>query len=94
MRMAKTDRYKDRMILTTEMYQQEGELYADLGSYDKAITSLSEAIRLDPNNRGAYFSRAQAYFETGEFEQSLDDYLASKSHSGVLKAKLEPFLDS
>jgi tetratricopeptide (TPR) repeat protein len=90
MRMAKTDRYKDRMILTTEMYQQEGELYADLGRYDKAITSLSEAIRLDPNNRGAYFSRAQAYFETGEFEQSLDDYLASKSHSGVLKAKLKP----
>lgn len=90
MRMANMDRYKGAMILTTEMYHQKGELYADLGNYDKAIISLSEAIRLDPNNRGAYFSRAQAYFERGEFEQSLDDYLKSKNHSGALKAKLKP----
>lgn len=89
MRMAKTDRYKDEMILTTEMYQQEGEIYADLGRYDKAIASLSEAIQLDPNNRGAHFSRAQAYFETGEFDQSLDDYLKSKNHSGSLEPKLK-----
>lgn len=90
MRMAKEDLYKDQVILSTEMYQQEGELYVDLGRYDKAITSLSEAIRLDPNNRGAYFSRAQAYFEIGEFEQSLDDYLKSKSHGGVFIEKLRP----
>lgn len=90
MHLAKTDRYKDRLILTTEMYQQEGELYADLGRYDKAITSLSEAIKLDPNNRGAYFSRAQAYFEIGEFEQSIDNYLASNKNGGALKTKLKP----
>lgn len=90
MQMAKTDCYKNKMTLTTEMYQQEGELYADLGRFDKAIVSLSEAIRLDPNNRGAYFSRAQAYFESGEFEQSFDDFLKSKNHSGALKAKLKP----
>lgn len=88
MRMADRDANDD--ILTTELYQQEGELYADLGRYDKAISSLSEAIRLDPNNRGAYFSRAQAYFETGAFDQSLDDYLASKSNSSSQKEKLKP----
>jgi tetratricopeptide (TPR) repeat protein len=90
MRMANSDRYKDRMILTTEMYQQEGEVYAELGNYDKAISSLTEAIRLDPNNRGAYFSRAQAYFERGEFEQSLNDYLNSKNQDNFFETKLKP----
>lgn len=90
MRLAETDKYKNDVILSSDIYQQEGQVYADLGMYDKAIHSLNKAINLDPNNRGAYFSRAQAYFETGQFEQALDDYLVAKADDKTINAKLKP----
>lgn len=90
MQLSASDRYKDKQILTTGMYQQEGECYAELGRYDRAISSLTEAIKIEPNNRGAYFSRAQAYFEKGEFDLSLSDYLKSKKVDENFKIKLKP----
>lgn len=92
-RMAKTDKYQDQQILNTETYHQEGQLYLDLGIYDKAIASLTEAIRLDPNNRGAYFSRAQVFFENGQFEQAIDDYLLSKSNEDQPTNHFNPSTD-
>jgi len=92
MHMAESPMHQNNITITSDMYQQEGQLYADLGIYDKAITALTEAIRLDPNNRGAYFSRAQAYFESGQFDQSLSDYLNSQDSTDI-KPKLKPPLD-
>ena len=43
--------------------------------YDDAIVSLSQAIEFDPLNHDAYFERAIAYFEAGQFDLSLQDYL-------------------
>jgi tetratricopeptide (TPR) repeat protein len=43
--------------------------------YDDAIISLSKAIAFDPLNKDAYFERAIAYFEAGQFDHSLKDYL-------------------
>jgi tetratricopeptide (TPR) repeat protein len=37
-------------LLTSKLYLQEGTVYAELGLYDKAVVSLSEAIHRDPNN--------------------------------------------
>ena len=65
-------------LLTSELYLQEGTVYAELGLYDKAVVSLSRAIHKDPNNKQAYFERATAYFELGQFDLSLEDYLTSK----------------
>lgn len=69
---------------THQIDQLDSKVYHDLGSvcvevmaYDKAIKYLSEAIRLDPNNKEAYFQRATAYFETGNFDQAIQDYLMS-----------------
>ncbi len=73
--------------LTSEMYQQEGETYADLGVYDKAIASLTEALSQDPNNKEAYFHRAYANFESGNFEQALKDYALSKKSEDLLKIR-------
>jgi len=88
MRLAKSEKYKNKFTLTSEMYQQEGQLYADSGMYDKSIHALSEAIRLDPNNRGAHFARAQAYFERGEFDLALADHLASHVGDNYQQMKL------
>jgi tetratricopeptide (TPR) repeat protein len=83
MSFVKHDEFKD--ILTSEMCQQEGEAYADLGMYDKAIASLNHAIQKDPNNKEAYFHRAAAYFETGNFDQALSDYLTSEKSKSLSK---------
>jgi len=73
--------------LTSEMFQQEGESYADLGVYDKAIASLKEAILRNPDNLEAYFYRAHANFESGNFEQALKDYVCSKKSDDLLNVK-------
>lgn len=85
--MAKSDQYKDQIVMTSEMYQQEGQAYADLGMYDKAIAALTESIKRDPENKEAYFGRAAAYFETGEFEKALSDYLISEKNKNLVKIK-------
>ncbi|MDR2540009.1 MAG: hypothetical protein LBC45_05425 [Chlamydiales bacterium] len=65
-------------LLTSELYLQEGIAYAEVGLYDQAIVSLNHSIHKDPHNKQAYFERAAAYFELGQFDVSLEDYLASK----------------
>lgn len=85
MELAKSNRFKDQDILTSEMYLQEGSAYADLGMYDKAIASLTQAIDKDPSNKGAYFQRAVAYFETGSFDLALSDYLTSDKRKEISK---------
>jgi tetratricopeptide (TPR) repeat protein len=51
------------------------ESYA--GQYHDAILSLNTAIKIDPYNKEAYFERAVAYYEQGDINQALSDYLAS-----------------
>lgn len=88
--LALSDPFKNKNILTSEVYQQEGEAYASLGIYDKAIESLSQAIEKDPLNREAYFQRASAYFEIGNFDNALDDYLASKKRENIVEKLRAP----
>lgn len=63
--------------LDSEVYHNLGSVCMEALSYDKAIEYLSESIRQDPNNKAAYFDRALAYFETGDFKSAIQDYLAS-----------------
>ena len=64
-------------FLSSALYLQEGKSYAEHGYYDQAIEALTKALLRDPENRDAYFERACAYFEKGEFDQSLSDYVQS-----------------
>lgn len=90
----------NNVIITSEVYQQEGQAYADLGMYDQALVALNKALTLDPNNKEAYFSRSQTYFEMGQFDLAMFDYINSNQtyrlsrikpkykeefHSGLLK---------
>ncbi|MBY0529628.1 MAG: tetratricopeptide repeat protein [Rhabdochlamydiaceae bacterium] len=63
--------------LPAEAYFYKGVLESEVGAYNSAIESLSEAIKKNPNNKEAFFERAVAYYEAGEFDLSLNDYLTS-----------------
>jgi tetratricopeptide (TPR) repeat protein len=72
------------------------KIYHDLGSvcneamvYDKAIQYLSESIQRNRNNKAAYFERAIAYFETGNFDLAIEDYLRSDTNSRSSPSKFE-----
>lgn len=67
----------EKELLSSEEYLNEGIIQSEVNLYNDAIVSLSKAIQKDPNNKMAYFERAAAYFETGEFDLALSDYLAS-----------------
>jgi len=54
-----------------------GEAYNEANLYNQAIQALSDAIKNDPTNKKAYLQRAIAYFENGDQELALSDYLAS-----------------
>ncbi|MDB2613825.1 polymorphic toxin type 50 domain-containing protein [Chlamydiales bacterium] len=70
----------NEMLLTSEVFQKEGEAFLEVGLYNDAIIALNRAISKDPKNMEAYFQRASAYFEIGDFERSLNDYVFSKKN--------------
>ncbi len=83
-------------LLNSEVFQKQGEMFLEVGLYHQAIESLNKAIVKDPKNFEAYFQRASAYFEIGDFEHSLDDYIASKKSDYFVPYKLPPneFVDA
>lgn len=81
---AEKNRYQD--FLTSDLYLKEGRLLSESLSYDEAIVALTKAIEKDVKNKDAYFERAIAYFEKGDFSKALSDYLAS----GIRPKKVDP----
>lgn len=67
-----TNEIRDKALLLKGRSELEAGLYAD------AILTLSEFIDKNPNNHDVYVERAGAYFELGDFDSSLNDYLASQ----------------
>ncbi len=70
-----------RTLLTSHIFQAQGETYFEVGRYHEAIEALTEAIRRDPDNKEAHLWRAFSYFEGGHFDESLKDFLASGASS-------------
>jgi len=67
-------------LLSSDLYLKEGQLLSECLSYDEALIALTKAIEKDSKNQEAYFERAIAYFETGDFSKALSDYLVSGNH--------------
>src|SRR6188474_1069636 len=62
-----------RMRYATLVSQSNTDINA--GNYDRAITTLSEAMRLNPNDQGlASFKRGIAYGSKGEYERAIADF--------------------
>lgn len=64
---------RDSCLLLKGLTELEAGYYAD------AVLTLTDLIEKNPAYKEAYFERAVAHFETGEFEKSLSDYLQSKN---------------
>lgn len=58
-----------------DVFFQQGSAYIQLAAYDDAVRFLNMAIELDPSNKNAYFERAIAFFEKGNFDTAFQDYI-------------------
>ncbi len=54
-------------------YNSLGWIYSQSRKWDKAITYLTQAIRLNPKNGWAYYNRGRCYFKLGQTKQALKD---------------------
>lgn len=62
---------------TPQIELETGRAYNELNLYNKAIDVLSKVLKKDPKNKEAYFERALAYFEKGDFDLAIEDYVNS-----------------
>jgi len=76
-------------LITDTTYLEFGIIASELGLYQKAISSLSYAIRANPRNQDAYIERAISYFEMGDLDKALADYLLSGDLSTSDRSKLQ-----
>ncbi len=63
--------------LLSKLYLLKGRLQSEYGLYAEAVIGLTEAIQKNRGLKEAYFERAAAYFELGQFDKSIEDYLSS-----------------
>jgi hypothetical protein len=62
---------------SSEFYLNLAQGYCETNQYVQALDVLNKLINQDPENKTAYFNRAITYFELGNFDLSLQDYLSS-----------------
>ena len=57
-----------------EIYSNRGNVYADLGDFNRAIADYDEALRLDPGLAIAYGNRGLAYLNLERNEEAERDF--------------------
>ncbi len=60
-------------LVTARDYYEAAQSYL-WDDYDEAVRLLSEAIRLDPGMKEAYYDRADIYWEEAEYDLAIADY--------------------
>ena len=78
---------KQKNAIPSEIYLAKGQAEEEVGLYNEAITSLSKAIKKNPENKEAYFERAACYFEKGDFNTTISDFLESGYKSTPIDSK-------
>lgn len=63
--------------LTADTFVQLGIACSMSLEYAEAVEALTQALQKDPKNSDAYIERAIAYFELGNFDLAIKDYIAS-----------------
>ncbi len=72
--------------LLSKLYFLKGGIQSEFCLYADAIVDLTAAIQKNPSMKEAYFERATAYFELGQFDRALQDYLASDMRSSFVQS--------
>ena len=63
-----------RLEESAGMYVLRGNVYRDVGDFDKALADYSEAIRLSARFAVAYGNRGMVYAKKGDFDKALADF--------------------
>jgi tetratricopeptide (TPR) repeat protein len=59
---------------SADAYNQRGDVYVSLGSFDEGIADFTAAIALDPENSDTWYQRAKAHAAKGEHELAVADF--------------------
>ncbi|HKU52882.1 MAG TPA: tetratricopeptide repeat protein, partial [Nitrospira sp.] len=58
----------------SDMYINRGVSLGQMGNLRQSIASLTEGIRLAPENPDGYFNRGTAYFQQGDLDRAMEDF--------------------
>ena len=73
-----SEKNKFNNSLQAKLHLLKGQLQSEYCLYADAMIALTTAIEKNPALKEAYFERASAYFELGQFDQALADYLIQR----------------
>jgi tetratricopeptide (TPR) repeat protein len=63
---------------TAEAYFFNGRYLAEKrGDYDRAIADFTQAVRLDPKDKGSFYYRGASYHMKGDYARAISDYEAA-----------------
>ena len=82
--IAEKNRTEEQML--AKLYFLKGQIHSEFCLYSDAIVDLTKAIQKNPDLKEAYFERAFAYFELGQFDQAIEDYLTSGIRPSTINA--------
>src|SRR5215467_8307921 len=67
-------------------YNNRGKAYTRKGDYDRALSDLDSALRLDPKDAYAWDNRGDLWREQGEFDKAIADYSKAIQVDGAFLA--------
>jgi len=64
-------------------YSNRAHLYELKGNYARALSDLSEAVRLSPKDGGIRYDRAVVYFHQGRYQEAVNDLTVASASKNV-----------
>ncbi len=83
------DRAEEEQVqeeLLAKLHLLKGQIQSEFGLYADAVIGLTLAIQKNPDLKEAYFERASCYFELGDFNRAIEDFLASEMRSRPIES--------
>jgi tetratricopeptide (TPR) repeat protein len=78
-----SEKRQNNQQLLSKLYLLKGQLQSESIVYADAIISLTKALEKDPTLKEAYLERASAYFEIGDFDKAIDDFLSVNHQNDI-----------
>jgi tetratricopeptide (TPR) repeat protein len=63
---------------TLTAYSTRGELYYNLGQYDKAASDFIHVVEIDNRNLGAYYKLGDCYYKSKKYSDAIDAFTAAQ----------------